>query len=146
MRRWLIFLPLFALACRPAPKTAPEFEPPPPALPAGFRQITTEEAARFLAGNPATLVIDARTEAERKAHGQIPGAQAFDYLAGQPTLDRLQKIPNKDKPCLIYCAIGGRARLLAAEMARMGFTEVLLLQHGFNGWVAGGKPVAGKTP
>lgn len=146
MRRWFILLPIFVLACRPAAKTAPEFEPPTPSLPAGFRQVNADEAARFLAGNPAALVIDARTESERKAQGQIPGAQAFDYLAGPPTLDRLQKMPDKTKPCLIYCAIGGRARLLAAEMGKMGFTEVILLQDGFNGWVATGKPVAGKTP
>lgn len=51
-------------------------------------------------------------------------------------------LPDKTKPCLIYCAIGERARLLAAEMVRMGFTDIRLLRGGFNAWVASGKAVA----
>jgi rhodanese-related sulfurtransferase len=142
MRRWLLVLPFFVLGCEPAPKTVAEFEPPAVALPASVQELSPADAERFLAAHADARVIDARTEAERQQHGHMPRAEFFDYLHGQPSLDRLKAIEDKSKPCLIYCAIGGRAKLLAVEMIHMGFTEVKLLQGGFNAWVAAGKAVA----
>lgn len=142
MRRWLLVAPFFVLGCEPAPKTVPEFEPPAVNLPATVQELSPDEVERFLAGHAEARVIDARTEAERKEHGHMVSAEFFDYLHGQPSLDRLKAIADKSKPCLVYCAIGGRAKLLAGEMSQMGFTEVKLLQGGFNAWVAAGKAVA----
>lgn len=142
MRRWLLVAPFFVLGCEPAPKTVPEFEPPAISLPATVRELTPDEVERFLAEHTDARVIDARTEAERKEHGHLLRAEFFDYLHGQPSLDRLKAIEDKSKPCLVYCAIGGRARLLAAQMGQLGFTEVSLLKGGFNAWVAAGKAVA----
>ena len=142
MRHWLLVLPFFVLGCEPAPKTVAEFEPPAVALPASVQELSPADAERFLAAHADARVIDARTEAERQEHGHMPRAEFFDYLHGQPSLDRLKAIEDKSKPCLIYCAIGGRAKLLAVEMIEMGFTEVKLLQGGFNAWVAAGKAVA----
>jgi len=142
MRRWLLVAPFFVLGCEPAPKTVPEFEPPAVSLPTTARELTPDEVERFLAEHAEARVIDARTETERKEHGHMLRAEFFDYLHGQPSLDRLKAIEDKSKPCLVYCAIGGRARLLAVEMSQMGFTEVKLLRGGFNAWVAAGKAVA----
>jgi rhodanese-related sulfurtransferase len=142
MRLLPLILPLFVLGCEPAPKTVPEFEPPAVVLPASVKELTPDEAERFLAEHAEAQLIDARTEAERKEHGHILRAEFFDYLHGQPTFDRLQNTADKSKPRLVYCALGGRAKLLAVEMTRMGFTDVHLLQGGFNAWVAAGKAVA----
>lgn len=142
MRHLHMLLILFVIGCEPAPKTTPQFEPPPVVLPETVRELTPDEAERFIAEHAGCLIVDARIESERHEHGQMLGAQAFDYLHGQPSLDRLANLPDKSQPCLVYCAIGGRARLLAAEMVRMGFTDIRLLRGGFNAWVAAGKAVA----
>ncbi len=142
MRHLPLLFILFVIGCEPVPKTTPQFEPPPVVLPENVLELTPDEAERFIAEHAGCLIVDARTETERKEHGQILAAQPFDYLHGQPSLDRLAKLPDKSKPCLVYCAIGERARLLAAEMVRMGFTDIRLLRGGFNAWVASGKAVA----
>jgi rhodanese-related sulfurtransferase len=44
-------------------------------------------------------------------------------------------------PCLIYCALGGRARHAAQRLADLGFKEVLVLKDGYNAWKQAGLPV-----
>lgn len=141
MRRFLLLLPLFALGCDPAPKTAPRLEPPALVLPASVTELTPDEAERFLAGHPEAQILDARTLDEWRNQGHIANARLFDWLHGKATLDAVAKL-DKTQPALVYCAIGGRARLLAAEMATLGFAEVKVLQGGFNAWVTAGKAVA----
>lgn len=141
MRRILFISALFILGCKPAPKTEPQFEPPPVILPASVKELAPDEAERFLAEHPDAQVLDVRTEAERKEHGQMLNALSFDWLVGEASLKRVATL-DKAKPCLVYCTIGGRARLMAAEMVKMGFTDIQLLKGGYNAWVASGKAVA----
>lgn len=126
-------------ACEPAPKTPALLEPPAVELPASVQSLAPDDAERFLAAHPEALVIDARTLGEWDAHGHISRARRHDYL-DEKTLPEVAKLDTK-KPCLVYCAIGGRARLLAAEMVKMGFQNLKILDGGFNAWVAAGKPV-----
>lgn len=141
MRRFLLLLPLLALGCEPAPQVQPQFEPPPVVLPASVTELTPDAAERFLVEHPTTQLMDLRTEAERKEYGQMPHALSFDWLVGEATMKQVAQL-DKTKPCLVYCTIGGRARLMAAEMVTMGFTEIHLLKGGFNAWVAAGKAVS----
>ena len=139
MRRLFLALPLFISACEPAPKTPALKEPPAAELPASVKSLTPNDAERFLAAHPEALVIDARTLDEWQAHGHISKARRLDYL-DEKSLPEVTKL-DSTKPCLVYCAIGGRARFMAAELVKMGFTDLQLLDGGFNAWVAAGKPV-----
>ena len=65
----------------------------------------------------------------------------FDYFHGDKTLDAIAQL-DKTKPCIVYCAIGGRAKLIAVEMHRMGFKNIMLLKGGFDAWTATGQPIA----
>ena len=96
---------------------------------------------RQLVDHPDTLIIDVRTEDERHTRGFILNSLNYDYLHGQQTLDALARL-DKTKPCIVYCAIGGRAQLLSVEMHKLGFKNILLLKGGFNAWTAGGQAVA----
>ncbi|MBE7496913.1 MAG: rhodanese-like domain-containing protein [Verrucomicrobiaceae bacterium] len=140
MRLLPLLTPLLLVGCDPAPKTAPRLEPPALILPASVKELTPDEAETFLTAQPAALIIDARMLEELKNHGHIARAQNIDFLNEKAAAEALQQL-DKSRPALVYCAIGGRARQMAVQMAGIGFKDVKVLAGGFNAWVAAGKPV-----
>lgn len=116
-------------------------EPPAVVLPAEIHDIAPDQVERQLVDHLDTLVIDVRTEDERRTRGFILNSLHHDYFHTQTTLDALAKL-DKTKPCIVYCAIGGRAKRIAVEMHRLGFKNILLLKGGFNAWTASGQAVA----
>lgn len=118
-------------------------EPLPPvvALPATVHEIAPAQVVAYLAEHPATVIIDARTEEERRTRGFILNSRHHDYFHAQKALDALAQL-DKSKPCLLYCALGGRAQLMAVELHKLGFQNILVLKGGFNAWVAEGQAVA----
>jgi rhodanese-related sulfurtransferase len=139
MRTRLHLLAAALLATSHAPSA--ESEPPKAVLPAEVREIAPEAVQRYLVDHPDTQILDVRTEEERRARGYILNSIHHDYLHGKATFEALAKL-DKNRPCLIYCAIGGRAKFVALEMHKKGFTNVLLLKGGFNAWSATGNAVA----
>lgn len=119
----------------------PATTPPVPILPSEIGEIVSENVQRYLVEHADTCVIDVRTEEERHTRGYILNSLNHDYFHGQKTLDGLAKL-DKAKPCIVYCAIGGRAKLIAVEMHKLGFKNILVLKGGFNAWVASGQAVA----
>ena len=70
--------------------------------------------------------------------GHLPGA-AFvpkSYLE-QWAEDRL---PNKDKPTILYCAGGVRSVMAADALQKLGYTNVISMTGGFNRWKDSGLP------
>ena len=116
-------------------------EPATVALPAEVHEIAPDQVERFLVEHLDTLIIDVRTEDERHTRGFILNSLNLDYFHGQKTIDALTKL-DKTKPCIVYCAIGGRAQFIAVEMHKLGFKNILLLKGGFNAWTASGQAVA----
>lgn len=118
-------------------------EPLPPAvvLPATAHEIAPEKVEAYLVEHPDTVIIDTRTEEERRTRGFILNSRHHDYFHAQKALDALAQL-DKSKPCLLYCALGGRAQLMAVELHKLGFQNILVLEGGFNAWVAGGQAVA----
>lgn len=127
-----------AMADEPA---SPLLQPPAVVIPPEVHEIAPEQVVRQLVDHPDTLIIDVRTEEERNLRGYILNALNFDYFHGQQTLDELAKL-DKTKPCIVHCAIGGRAELIAVEMHKMGFKNLFLLKGGFNAWTASGQAIA----
>lgn len=116
-------------------------EPPPVVLPAAIHEIAPRDVERYLVEHLDTLIIDVRTEEERRSRGYILNSLHHDYFHGQQTLDAIARL-DKSRPCIVYCAVGGRAKFIAVEMHKLGFKNVLLLKGGFNAWVADGQAVA----
>ncbi|MEZ5990009.1 MAG: rhodanese-like domain-containing protein [Planctomycetota bacterium] len=117
--------------------------PAPPAvvLPKEVHFIEPADVQRFLVEHTDTLIIDVRTEEERAARSYVLNSLHHDYFHGQKAFDAIALL-DKTKPCIVYCAIGGRAQRMAVEMHRMGFKNILLLKGGFNAWTATGQPIA----
>jgi rhodanese-related sulfurtransferase len=110
-------------------------------IPPEVHEIAPEQVERQLVDHPDTLIIDVRTEDERHTRGYILNSLHHDYFHGQQTLDALAKL-DKSKPCIVYCAIGGRAQLIAVQMHQLGFKNILFLKGGFNAWTASGQAIA----
>jgi rhodanese-related sulfurtransferase len=115
--------------------------PPAVVIPPEVHEIAPEQVTRQLVDHPETLIIDVRTEDERHTRGFILNSLHHDYFHGQQTLDALAKL-DKAKPCIVHCAIGGRAQFIAVEMHKLGFKNVFLLKGGFNAWTASGQAIA----
>ena len=88
-------------------------------------------------------MIDVRSAVEFAEHGHLPHAQLVDYLRMDfvAAVGTLKVDPAK--PCIIYCALGGRARRAAEKLAKAGYKEILLPKGGFMAWKNAGKQVEG---
>ncbi len=115
--------------------------PPEAPLPRGARLVTPAEAAPLVQSG-AVSVLDIRTAPEVTSEGRLSGSKHLDFF--REDFDKVLiselNLPL-EKPCLIYCAIGGRSRQAAQRLAGLGFKQVLVLKDGFNGWKKAGLPV-----
>lgn len=118
---------------------APAPAPPERPLPAGFKTLSAADVETLLGSRADLVVLDMRTEKEWSEEGHLPRATLANYFRAN-LRDYLNGLDRR-APYLLYCAIGGRARLTAEHMAELGFTEVYLLDGGLNAWKSEGKPV-----
>lgn len=98
------------------------------------RELTPQEAQKWLKADPAVQLVDVRTNEEFK-EARIANAK----LMPLQTLDvRLQDI-DKKKPVLIYCASGGRSARALQFLESHGFDAKHML-GGISGWAGAGLP------
>lgn len=92
--------------------------------------------AKIKAEPAVVQLVDVRTP-EEFAAGHLEGAVNYNFYDD----DFQQKIARLDKnrPVLVYCAVGGRSGSAAGQLAGMGFTKVFDLSGGIKAWKAQGK-------
>jgi rhodanese-related sulfurtransferase len=92
---------------------------------------------RLLAGEKLTL-IDVREESEY-AKDHIPGA----IHLGKGIIERdIEKvIPDPSQEIILYCGGGFRSALAAANLQRMGYTNVISMDGGIRSWREKGFPL-----
>jgi rhodanese-related sulfurtransferase len=104
------------------------------------QQLTADQAAALIQSTPDLVILDLREDWEIEKEGRIAGSVWADYLNDQRFTEATSKL-DPTKPCLLYCAIGGRAKLAAEKLAGKGFTRLSLLTGGWEQWLRAGKPV-----
>lgn len=101
-------------------KTVPELlaaiEPP-------VRKISAQEAAAECANNGG-IVIDVREPAE---HMSSPAPGAINIPRGVLEMKVLELFKDADKPIYLHCASSARAQLAAAQLAKLGYTNVSVM-------------------
>jgi rhodanese-related sulfurtransferase len=97
-----------------------------------------ETKKRLDAGEKFTLV-DVREESEWAA-GHVAGAVHL----GKGVIERdiEQRIPDKSAPVVLYCGGGFRSALVADNLQKMDYKNVISMDGGWKGWVAAGYPTA----
>lgn len=120
-------------------------------LPDGFGTIAPAKLNEQMAAAKPFL-LDVREPKEVTDNGFIEGAVNIPMRTLTQNLD---KLPAKDQPIVVYCAIGHRGAVAMMTLQLLGYTNVKSLVGGFNAWkdaklaVATGTPaapVAGKAP
>ena len=110
-------------------------------LPEGFYSIKSDKLSEELASSTVPSIIDVRTQAEWDKDGYIEGAVNIPFNDFFANLD---KVPaDKDARIVVLCASGHRGGIVMMAMRLMGYTNVVNLNGGLNGWKAASMPVAG---
>lgn len=106
-------------------------------LAVGPANVTSTQASSLLAKNNKVVLVDVRTPEEyRQAH--LRGS----LLIPLGELNRrAQEIP-RDRPVLVYCAVGARSSTAANFLASRGYREVYNMTDGLVGWYKNGLPLA----
>jgi sulfur-carrier protein adenylyltransferase/sulfurtransferase len=101
-----------------------------------IREVSVEEA-RALAGAGAA-VLDVR-EADEWSQGHLPGA--IFIPRGFLELRVEEKVPDKSREVVVYCAGGTRSALGAKTLEQLGYSRVASMAGGFTRWKEAGLPV-----
>lgn len=111
------------------------------AVAATARNLGAQEAESLLRKRQDVYLLDVRTPEEYR---QFRLANATLIPIDQVTR-RLAEIP-KDRPILVYCAVGSRSAQVFNFLARQGYAEVYNLEGGIYGWAQRGYPVLQGRP
>jgi len=137
-------LTLLALAaCGQTTVPAPTAASTVPGLPAlsknaaGFIDLSVEQLAKSMANKNFTLI-----NVHVPPQGNLPNTDLsipFDQITS-----RLDKLPGKDAPIVLYCRSGGMSTQVAAALAAAGYTNIYELDGGSNAWKAAGHELLNK--
>ena len=92
------------------------------------------------------LLIDTRTERQRSAQGEIPGALLIDRTILEWRLDptsrsRIPQATDHSIRVIVLCAEGYSSSLGAASLQDLGLINATDVAGGFMAWQAAGLPV-----
>lgn len=87
------------------------------------------------------LVVDTRSEAQRREHGELPGAVVVERNVLEWRLDpasahRLPDAGDYDRHIVIVCNEGYASTLAAASLQDLGLVNATDLDGGFQAWKA----------
>ena len=77
------------------------------------------------------VLIDVREPDEYEA-GTLAGALHIPRGVLESTIE--SRLPDRDRPVVLFCAGGSRSVLAAASLEAMGYSDVASMAGGFNRW------------
>jgi rhodanese-related sulfurtransferase len=107
----------------------------------GVRRLTPQEAAA--AAERGALVVDTRTEAQRRRQGELPGALVIDRTVLEWRLDpcsewRIPEATGYDLEVVVLCRRGYSSSLAAASLRQVGLYRATDVVGGVEAWIAAG--------
>jgi len=96
----------------------------------------------MLVENPP-FIVDLRTTAEIEETGYIAGSINIPI---QDLLKNLDKLPAKDAKIITVCASGHRGGIAMMSLRLLGYTDVVSLGGGVNGWKKAEFPLEAGVP
>jgi rhodanese-related sulfurtransferase len=103
-----------------------------------IQECTVDDVRRRLQAGETFLLVDVREESEWSA-GHAAGA--VHMSKGVIERDIETKVPDKDTPMILYCGGGYRSALVADNLQKMGYTNVISMDGGWRAWVQAGMAV-----
>lgn len=113
---------------------------------ATIARVTPRQLAERLVRCDETSVLDTRTHTDRDRFGVIPGSIHVPRTVVEWHFDPANgylhpAMHSFDQPLVLVCNGGYSSSLAAANLVRLGFTNVADLIGGHTGWAAEGLPV-----
>jgi rhodanese-related sulfurtransferase len=118
---------------------------------AGVHRLTPHETVAAAAAG--ALVVDTRTETQRRRQGELPrhllpGVLVVDRTVLEWRLDpgsavRLPEATSYDRQVVVVCRQGFSSSLAAASLRALGLRSATDLAGGVEAWLAAGLPVDG---
>ncbi len=112
----------------------------------GVRRLTPQEA--FAAVAQGAMLVDTRTEWQRAAHGEVPGALVIDRTVLEWRLDpgsdaKIPEATGHDLFVVVLCRQGYSSSLAAASLRALGLHRATDVIGGVEAWAAAGLPLTG---
>jgi phage shock protein E len=111
----------------------------------GQRDVSQAQLLEWMNQKFNLCILDVRTAGEYNS-GHIPGAINIGYKAISTRLDELAIY--RDKNIVVYCEVGGRARMAQSDLTKAGFSNVYHLTGDMRAWRSAGQATesANATP
>jgi rhodanese-related sulfurtransferase len=102
-----------------------------------IHETNVQEVKKLLDAQETLTLIDVREDSEW-AKGHLPGAVHL----GKGIIERdiENAVPAKATPIVLYCGGGYRSALVADNLQKMGYTQVISMDGGWRGWTDAGLP------
>jgi rhodanese-related sulfurtransferase len=103
-----------------------------------IQEADFREVKQWIDNREEITLVDVREESEW-ARGHLPGA----VYMGKGTIERDIEgaFPDKQSRLVLYCGGGFRSALVADNLQKMGYTNVISMDGGWRGWTEAGFPV-----
>lgn len=106
--------------------------------------MTPEET--LAAGRRGALIIDTRTETQRREQGELPGAIVIDRTVLEWRLDprsdaRIPEAASHDVEIVVICRQGYSSSLAAESLRSLGLWRATDMIGGVEAWQAAGLPL-----
>lgn len=114
---------------------------------AGMRRLDPWETRAAVAAG--ALLVDTRTESQRRVQGELPGALVIDRTVLEWRLDpaspdRIPEATGYDLDVVVACRQGFSSSLAAASLRSVGLRRATDLVGGVEAWLAAGLPMSGE--
>ena len=93
-------------------------------------RISSEQAKQMILNNEFPLILDVRTDLERKTLGFFPDSVHIEKKNLANDIPRYY--PNKNIKILVYCNTGHRARVATEQLHEMGYKNAVYISSGYN--------------
>jgi rhodanese-related sulfurtransferase len=114
MNRWIVYSIIFAVVLLVIYTTYSPYE------------ISHEVAKKGIRSNAFDVILDVRTEKERKEEGFYKGS--VHVPEDRLKTDIPKRYPDRKINILVYCATGRRAKLATEQLRSMGYTQVVYIR------------------
>ena len=104
-----------------------------------WERVDVEAFDEAIKDDNGGFLLDVRTTSEWEQDGHLADATLIPHSDLEEREDELPA--DKDTLILLYCRSGNRSQDAAQTLLDMGFTNLIELESGINGWKNAGMPV-----
>ena len=104
-----------------------------------WERVDVDTFEQSMEDNPDAFLLDVRTQAEWEQDGHLDGAVLIPHSSLEVRADELPG--DKDELIHVYCRSGNRSVDAANTLIDLGYTNIVELKTGINGWKEANKPV-----